>query len=73
MCVQPMLESAARKSEDLTTDKPDDKDAVLIPRPDRAGRRWHRRSTRQPLIGTMRVSGIGGHRISASSLVEAGT
>ena len=32
MCVQPMLTSWARKSEDLTTDKTDDKDAVLIAR-----------------------------------------
>ncbi len=30
MCVQPMLSSWARKTEDLTTDKTDDKDAVLI-------------------------------------------
>ena len=32
VCVQPMLSSWARKSEDLTTDKTDDKDAVLIAR-----------------------------------------
>ncbi|HET6668015.1 MAG TPA: IS110 family transposase [Intrasporangium sp.] len=32
VCVQPMLTSGARKSEDLTTDKTDDKDAVLISR-----------------------------------------
>jgi hypothetical protein len=32
VCVQPMLTSGARKSEDLTTDKTDDKDAVLIAR-----------------------------------------
>ena len=32
VCVQPMLTSWARKSEDLTTDKTDDKDAVLIAR-----------------------------------------
>jgi transposase len=32
VCVQPMLTSHARKSEDLTTDKTDDKDAVLIAR-----------------------------------------
>ena len=32
VCVQPMLTSEARKSEDLTTDKTDDKDAVLIAR-----------------------------------------
>jgi len=32
VCVQPMLISGARKSEDLTTDKTDDKDAVLIAR-----------------------------------------
>jgi hypothetical protein len=30
VCVQPVLTSGARKSEDLTTDKTDDKDAVLI-------------------------------------------
>lgn len=32
VCVQPMLTSHARKTEDLTTDKTDDKDAVLIAR-----------------------------------------
>ena len=32
VCVQPMLTSGARKSEDLTTDKNDDNDAVLIDR-----------------------------------------
>jgi len=32
VCVQPMLTSGARKSEDLTTDKTHDKDAVLIAR-----------------------------------------
>ena len=32
VCVQPMLSSWARKSEDLTCDKTDDKDAVLIAR-----------------------------------------
>jgi transposase len=32
VCVQPMLTSGARKSEDLTPDKTDDKDAVLIAR-----------------------------------------
>lgn len=32
VCVQPMLTSAARKSEDLTPDKTDEKDAVLIAR-----------------------------------------
>jgi transposase len=32
VCVQPMLTSWARKREDLTTDKTDDKDAVLIAR-----------------------------------------
>jgi transposase len=32
VCVQPMQTSAARRSEDLTTDKTDDKDAVLIAR-----------------------------------------
>ncbi len=32
VCVQPMLTSWARKSEDLTPDKTDDKDAVLIAR-----------------------------------------
>jgi transposase len=32
VCVQPMLTSGASKSEDLTTDKTDDKDAVLIAR-----------------------------------------
>jgi transposase len=32
VCVQPVLTSGARKSEDLTTDKTDDKDAVLIVR-----------------------------------------
>ena len=32
VCVQPMLTSGARKSEDLTSDKTDDKDAVLIAR-----------------------------------------
>lgn len=32
VCVQPLLTSGARKSEDLTTDKTDDKDAVLIAR-----------------------------------------
>jgi len=32
VCVQPMLSSWARKTEDLTTDKTDDKDAVLIAR-----------------------------------------
>jgi transposase len=32
VCVQPALTSWARKSEDLTTDKTDDKDAVLIAR-----------------------------------------
>ncbi len=32
VCVQPMLTAGARKSEDLTTDKTDDKDAVLIAR-----------------------------------------
>lgn len=32
VCVQPMLTSGARKSEDLTTDKTDEKDAVLISR-----------------------------------------
>jgi len=31
-CVQPMLTSLARKTEDLTSDKTDDKDAVLIAR-----------------------------------------
>ena len=32
VCVQPTVTSGARKSEDLTTDKTDDKDAVLIAR-----------------------------------------
>ena len=32
VCVQPMLTSGAHKSEDLTSDKTDDKDAVLIAR-----------------------------------------
>ena len=32
VCVQPMLSSWARKTEDLTCDKTDDKDAVLIAR-----------------------------------------
>lgn len=32
VCVQPLLTSGARKSEDLTIDKTDDKDAVLIAR-----------------------------------------
>ena len=32
VCVQPMLTSWARRSEDLTFDKTDDKDAVLIAR-----------------------------------------
>ena len=32
VCVQPMLSSWARKTEDLTTDKTDDKDAVIIAR-----------------------------------------
>ncbi len=32
VCVQPMLTSGARQDEDLTTDKTDDKDAVLIAR-----------------------------------------
>ena len=32
VCVQPAASSWARKSEDLTTDKTDDKDAVLIAR-----------------------------------------
>ena len=32
VCVQPALSSWARKTEDLTTDKTDDKDAVLIAR-----------------------------------------
>ena len=32
VCVQPMLSSWARKTEDLTIDKTDDKDAVLIAR-----------------------------------------
>ena len=32
VCVQPALSSGARKTEDLTTDKTDDKDAVLIAR-----------------------------------------
>jgi transposase len=32
VCVQPMLSSWARKTEDLTSDKTDDKDAVLIAR-----------------------------------------
>ncbi len=32
VCVQPMLSSLARKGEDLTSDKTDDKDAVLIAR-----------------------------------------
>ena len=32
VCVQPALTSAARRTEDLTTDKTDDKDAVLIAR-----------------------------------------
>jgi transposase len=32
VCVQPLLTAGARKSEDLTTDKTDDKDAVLIAR-----------------------------------------
>jgi len=32
VCVQPVLTSGARKDEDLTTDKTDDKDAVLIAR-----------------------------------------
>src|SRR4051794_38872139 len=32
VCVQPVLTSGARKSEDLTSDKTDDKDAVLIAR-----------------------------------------
>jgi hypothetical protein len=31
-CVQPMLSSWARKTEDLTTDKTDDKDALIIAR-----------------------------------------
>src|SRR4249920_3565806 len=47
VCVQPMLSSWARKTEDLTTDKTDDKDAVIIARltaqlrcyPARTGRR----------------------------------
>jgi Transposase len=30
VCVQPMLSSWARRSEDLTVDKTDEKDAVLI-------------------------------------------
>jgi transposase len=33
VCVQPMLTSWARRSEDLTSDKTDEKDAVLIARP----------------------------------------
>jgi hypothetical protein len=32
VCVQPMLSSWARRSEDLTFDKTDEKDAVLIAR-----------------------------------------
>jgi len=32
VCVQPMVTSWARRSEDLTFDKTDDKDAVLIAR-----------------------------------------
>ncbi len=32
VCVQPKLSSWARKTEDLTTDKTDDKDAVPIAR-----------------------------------------
>lgn len=32
VCVQPMLSSWARRTEDLTTDKTDDKDAVIIAR-----------------------------------------
>jgi transposase len=32
VCVQPMLTSLARRSEDLTHDKTDEKDAVLIAR-----------------------------------------
>jgi transposase len=32
VCVQPMLSSLARRGEDLTSDKTDDKDAVLIAR-----------------------------------------
>ena len=51
VCVQPMLSSWARKTEDLTTDKTDDKDAVLIARltaqlrcylPEPADERWGR-------------------------------
>ena len=32
VCVQPALTSAARRTEDLTVDKTDEKDAVLIAR-----------------------------------------
>jgi hypothetical protein len=32
VCVQPMLSSWARKTEDLTADKTDDKDAVITAR-----------------------------------------
>jgi hypothetical protein len=32
VCVQPALSSWARKTEDLTSDKTDDKDAVLMAR-----------------------------------------
>src|SRR6478672_1838270 len=51
VCVQPMLTSWARRSEDLTTDKTDEKDAVLIARlttqlrcyvPERVDETWGR-------------------------------
>ena len=51
MCVQPLLVCRSRESEDLTRDKSDPKDAVLIARlagqlrcyePERAGAAWAR-------------------------------
>ncbi|GAA2027738.1 hypothetical protein GCM10009740_16750 [Terrabacter terrae] len=69
VCVQPAASSWARKSEDLTTDKTDDKDAVLIarltgqlrcylPEPvDEANATW----TRLRHLGTRREQLIGEH------------
>ena len=64
VCVQPALSSWARKTEDLTSDKTDDKDAVLIARlsgqlrcylPEPVdeiwGRLWHLGVRREQLLG----------------------
>src|SRR6185436_13474457 len=80
VCVQPMQTSWARRSEDLTFDKTDDKDAVLIARsaaaswcpPRGAGHGQRRSDPADPRPARVRVARSSGDRGAAVQVPDVG-